>query len=581
MSLLALAMNSGTAIEVVPNIDGNIVNYVDGKISLPTGGVYDLTVAYTTPIMFKIWGAGGGSSQSANSGGRGGYTEGLIWLQAGTTYKVVVGGPGQTGYGYTGATANGVAGGSPGGGGLCGRSANGTAWRGSGGGYSGVFVGTETHANSLLIAGGGGGGAEAGGNGGGTTGGTGPNSGNGAAGGGGTQTEGGTAPCNLLGCSTYQSGNTAGSELTGGKGATTFTTFYTGGGGGGGYYGGGGGSGNNYAGGPGGGGSGYIHPTLVTHGQFQQVAAYGGDVPNSSDADYISPAGTQAAGTTQGTFAGSGLVVVKDGSLIHNITPSGDLLESSTRSFTASTLSPTVSWSSPNLYGGITLTTAGVITIPSNIISGTITITATNFRGQTFSKDFFVGAYLKYVQCLYSDTTTQRNRFYVSSVIPDGANYECVWGGVARPTNWGYLVLGLTSFNQADFYPVGIQGQYVINSSRSYGLGNAVAHGVDFCNYPAFGNPIARAYNGYTYQTYANSNIYLGFRMSRSGNTVTLQNFNPSTNTTIYTRTYNVSSYPSIKFVFVTANDSATTSPYQVNLISSNWPSGFFIQQYY
>lgn len=577
MSLLALAMNSGTTI--VPTINGSTVNYTNGKISLSTAGVYDLTVAASTPIFFKVWGAGGGSSSASNSGGRGGYTEGFIQLQAGTTYKVVVGGPGQTG-----ANNLGVAGGSPGGGGLCGRTNSSSSWRGSGGGYSGIFVSTETHANSLLIAGGGGGGADpangGGGNGGGTTGGTGPNPFNGAAGGGGTQTAGGAGPCNLVGCSTYPSGNTAGSALTGGKGATALTTNYSGAGGGGGYYGGGGGSGNNTAGGNGGGGSGYIHPTLVTQGQFIQVASVGGSVPNSSDADYISPAGTQAAGSTVNTFAGSGLVVLKDGYAINDITASDALSAGTTRSFTARTLSPTITWSSPNLYGGITLTSAGVITIPNNISTGTITITATNFRGQTFSKDFFVGAVLSYVQCLYSATTTQRNRFYVSSVIPDGANYECVWSGVTRPTDWGYVSLGLTTYNQNDFYPVGLQGT---NVTDTYTLAaNQIQLGVEFCDYPAWPNPLARAFASYVYQTYANTNLNFGFRMSRSGNTVTLQNYNPSTNTTIYTRTFTITAYTStIKFFFLSRNDSATTSPYQVNLISSNWPSGFFIQQYY
>lgn len=557
-------MNSGTLI--VPTINGNTVNYVNGKISLTTAGVYDLTVAATIPIFFKVWGAGGGSSDSADSGGRGGYAEGFIWLQAGTTYKVVVGGPGQTGF-----SSLGVAGGNPGGGGLCGRTAAGGVQRGSGGGYSGIFVDTETLANSLLIAGGGGGGANpanaGGGNGGGTTGGTGPTPLNGAAGGGGTQTAGGTAPCNLLGCSTYAAGNTAGSALTGGKGATALTTNYSGAGGGGGYYGGGGGSGNNAAGGNGGGGSGYIHPTLVAYGQFKQTANVGGVVPNSSDADYTSPAATQAAGSTQGTFAGSGLVVLKDGYLIYDITVSGDLRSNTTRSFTASTLSPTVTWSSPNLYGDITLTTAGVITIPSGITVGTITITATNINGQSFSKDFLVGDVLKYVQCIWPQGSG--NRAYVSSVIPDGANYECVWSGVARPRDWGYLFLTTTVLNQADFVPIGTNTGSVPNA-------------VEFCDYPAYFDPLARAHDPYVYTVYSNANLYLGFRMSRTGNTVTLQNFNPSTNTTIYTRTTNISANPdTTKFMFLTINDNSATSGYQIDLISSTWPAGFWLQPYY
>lgn len=389
MKLLLAALGSGTQTAIQPpNINGNSTSFVDGKINLATSGVYDVTVATATPMFFKVWGAGGGGSSASNSGGRGGYAEGFITLQPNTTYKVVVGGPGQTGNWNLG-----VAGGSPGGGGLCGRTNSGTAWRGSGGGYSGIFVGTETHANSLLIAGGGGGGADpanaAGGNGGGTTGGTGPQPANGGPGGGGTQTQGGAA--GTTGAN-YSAGNTAGSALTGGKGATTLTTTYSGAGGGGGYYGGGGGGGNNTAGGNGGGGSGYLHPTLVTGGQLLRLVEAGGIVPNSLDQDYISPAGTQAAGTAVNTFAGSGLVVIKDGYLISDITASGLLQPNTTRVFTATTASPTVTWSSPNLYGGITLTSTGTITIPSGVSLGTITIVATNFTGQTFSKNFFVGA---------------------------------------------------------------------------------------------------------------------------------------------------------------------------------------------
>lgn len=372
------------------NLDNT--SFFNGNISLSTAGIYNLRVQTATPIYFKIWGAGGGSSSASNSGGRGGYTEGFIWLEPDTLYQVVVGGPGQTG----GSTL-GVAGGSPGGGGLCGRSNHGTSWSGSGGGYSGLFVGEETHENSLLIAGGGGGGGSgpanaAGGNGGGFTGGTGPQIDNGGPGGGGTQSEGGARGDGLGIYIGYDSGSTAGSALTGGKGATTLTTNYSAAGGGGGYYGGGGGGGNNYAGGNGGGGSGYIHPTLVSYGQTQQIANVGGIVPNSLDPDYKSPAGRQAADKTVNAFAGSGLVVLKDGYLIYNITASDNLYLDSTQLFTARTLSPQIGWYSPNLYGDIYLDyESGYISIPGGIPSRTITITAENYIGQSSSKNFFVG----------------------------------------------------------------------------------------------------------------------------------------------------------------------------------------------
>jgi hypothetical protein len=376
MKLLLAALSSGTQGGI--EINGAPTSFVDGKINLATSGVYNLSAGTARPMFFKVWGAGGGSSGlgGSNSGGRGGYAEGFIQLQPNTTYKIVVGGPGQTG-----TTAGGAAGGSPGGGG----SAPGA--RGSGGGYSGVFLGTETHANSLLIAGGAGGGVgpnnTAGGNGGGTTGGSGPNNGFGSSGDGGTQTAGGLGPGGAGGSS-----GITGSALTGAPGSGS-------GGGGGGYYGGGSGSAgafNTPAGGNGGGGSGYLHPTLVTGGQLLRLAEAGGAVPKSTDPDYISPAGTQAAGATQGTFAGSGLVVIKDGYLILDITASGPLQPDTTRVFTATTFSPTVTWSSPNLYGGITLTSTGTITIPSDVSTGIITIVATSFTALTFSKNFFIGA---------------------------------------------------------------------------------------------------------------------------------------------------------------------------------------------
>ena len=213
-----------------------------GALTLDTAQVYTITPVSNMNINAKMWGAGG-SSNSGNtySGGAGGYASGTIALTGGTSYKIRVGSP-----------TGGGAGGS-----------------GAGGGYSGIFVTSETHGNSVMIAGGGGGGANrysvdqspaAGGGASGQTGGYTPSP---AGGGGGTQSAGGAG--SAAGTSR---GGTAGSALTGGVGHSAGS--YGGGGGGSGYYGGGGGAsrvggdgGNN---GCGGGGSGYIGHSTVSNG---------------------------------------------------------------------------------------------------------------------------------------------------------------------------------------------------------------------------------------------------------------------------------------------------------------------------
>ena len=230
-----------------------------GALTLDTAQVYTITPTSNMNINAKMWGAGG-SSNSGNtySGGAGGYASGTIALTGGTSYKVRVGSP--TGGGSGGS--------------------------GAGGGYSGIFVTSETHANSVIIAGGGGGGAnrysvdQVQAAGGGASGQTGGYVSSPAGGGGGTQTAGGTGSS----AGTSRAG-TDGSALTGGVGNSAGS--YGGGGGGSGYYGGGGGAsrvggdgGNN---GCGGGGSGYIGHSSVSNG----VNTAGNTVTpgNSSDSD--------------------------------------------------------------------------------------------------------------------------------------------------------------------------------------------------------------------------------------------------------------------------------------------------------
>jgi len=226
----------------------------NGDLTLDTAQVYTITPASTMNINAKMWGAGGSTTGNL-SGGAGGYASGTIALTGGTSYKIRVGSP-----------TGGGAGGS-----------------GAGGGYSGIFVTSETHANSVIIAGGGGGGCsqysvvQVPGAGGGSSGQSGGYQGT-SGGQGGTQTAGGAAADEGL-----SRGGTAGSALTGGTGNSAGS--YGGGGGGSGYYGGGGGAsrvgGDGGNSGMGGGGSGYIGHSSVSNG----VSTAGNTVTpgNSSD----------------------------------------------------------------------------------------------------------------------------------------------------------------------------------------------------------------------------------------------------------------------------------------------------------
>lgn len=226
-----------------------------GALTLDTAQVYTITPLNNMNINAKMWGAGG-STTGNYAGGAGGYASGTVALTGGTSYKIRIGS--ETG--------------------------GGTGGSGSGGGYSGIFVTSETHANSVIIAGGGGGGCsrysvdQQPGAGGGAAGQTGGWVGGPGGGGGGTQSAGGAGSA----AGTNRAG-TDGSALTGGVGNSAGS--YGGGGGGSGYYGGGGGAarvggdgGNN---GMGGGGSGYIGHSSVSSGV--NTAGNLGTPGNSSD----------------------------------------------------------------------------------------------------------------------------------------------------------------------------------------------------------------------------------------------------------------------------------------------------------
>lgn len=198
--------------------------------SFVTGRTYTLVAdANVTTKLFATGAGGGRSNVRSVSGGRGGSAEGTFIFVKDQEYKLRIGGAGVN------AGAGGFSGGGNGGGG--------GGQGGGGGGFTGLFEGSITVGNAVIVAAGGGGGSNdpaSGGAGGGLTGNNGSNGGR--AGRGGTQSAGGAGSGN---------GGNPGGALQGGSGAA---------GGGGGYYGGGGGQtvGGCCADGAGGGGSSYI-----------------------------------------------------------------------------------------------------------------------------------------------------------------------------------------------------------------------------------------------------------------------------------------------------------------------------------
>ena len=117
-----------------------------------TGGTQTFTVAAGScpTLTFSVWGAGGGGGQ-AGSGGAGGYATGRYTSVIGFTFNIMVGQGGQANNGMSGG-AGGYSGGGAGGNGIYSHYG-----AGGGGGYSGIFGGSVSFANAVVIAGGGGG----------------------------------------------------------------------------------------------------------------------------------------------------------------------------------------------------------------------------------------------------------------------------------------------------------------------------------------------------------------------------------------------------------------------------------------
>jgi hypothetical protein len=247
-----------------------------------------------TSVVAHVFGAGGGGGtaggwQMGSAGGGGGAATGTINVSSLSSLLILVGQGGGANDDDNSTAVRSAFGGGAGSG-----VGSDQQYGGGGGGLSGIFNGSYTHGNSILIAGGGAGGGSMmnssdanlsrGGAGGGTTGQNGTSPAGSYGGGGGTQSAGGTPTTG---------GNTngnAGSALQGGVAADT----NYGGGGGGGYYGGAGGTYKEPSDmGGGGGGSGYQNTSLVSSGTLYQ-GNYA--TPGNSSSSYRSGAGDGGAG---------------------------------------------------------------------------------------------------------------------------------------------------------------------------------------------------------------------------------------------------------------------------------------------
>lgn len=234
------------------------------------GGVQTFTAPVSGIYKLEVWGAQGGSSNSANdTGGKGGYAAGQIELSKDDVLNVYVGGQGN----YPEFSNAGWNGGGQGGQGS-------TLGSGGGGATDIRFKGAEL-SDRVIVAGGGGGSGSynnstyksVGGAGGGSYGSVGSSAAASYNGGAGSPTTGGAVPSYNTSITTAAGAGVLGN---GGKGGV-YSSTYGAGGGGGGYFGGAGGV--RY--GTGGGGSGFCSTkldeciTVVGTAQFNNVAGTG------------------------------------------------------------------------------------------------------------------------------------------------------------------------------------------------------------------------------------------------------------------------------------------------------------------
>ena len=290
---------------------------------------YTLTPDTTFEVTLTLDGAAGGTGGGGSPalGGKGGKVTGTVKLEAGTAYKLIIGGQGGLGGRTSGLVGFGGTGGK---GDPTGDPDDIEKYAGDGGGLTGIFKTSVIQSNALLIAGGGGGAAggssasNVGGVGGGSTGGRGEGNRTGDTGShgadGGTQTAGGQDSDY-----TYDAGNI----FWGGVGQfdpTGDPDDLSGGGGGGGYYGGGGAymmNGTLQAAG-GGGGSGFISAdsTIVTNAGFGVTANTG---PGTVSLTAIASAGSGVTSLEAVATASTGIGYMKyqwyqDGDTLGGIT---------------------------------------------------------------------------------------------------------------------------------------------------------------------------------------------------------------------------------------------------------------------
>lgn len=255
-----------------------------GNLLISTANVsYSITVNRAFDAQIKVWGAGGGGTTDGSIGGGGGYSQGVLRVDTGNTYRLIIG---------------------QGGGGVVGG-------RNAGGGGAGSGIEFASNSTPIIVAGGGGGGAQTGtGRAGGAGGGSAGSTGSGSGGAGGSQSAPGAGGSGSRRTGAAGSGRNGGYGSTGSQSSRFAYGFGTGGwgsynggdagsgGGGGGYFGGGEGGGDS-GGFGGGGGAGYIHPTIITNGS---TTAGNAQTPgNNSDSLRLYNAGLGGVGGTSGS----------------------------------------------------------------------------------------------------------------------------------------------------------------------------------------------------------------------------------------------------------------------------------------
>lgn len=468
-----------------------------------TGSVQTVTLA---PGEYKLecWGASGGDAANATynggTGGKGGYSSGMLKISSTSKYHIIVGGQGQS---YNTSLNKKYAGA----GGFGGGGAGGAAWMSGnvsggagGGGLSGIFKSTTYNGNEIIIAGGGGGGGGSasaddsdhyhgsnGGAGGGLTGKDGvynlcgtmsiSHKNSSYVGRGGTQAAGGAATNqnSIAGGKLYGGGGggySAGASgnsttLSGGAAQTSSNSSSSAGGsggGGGGYY---GGSGGGQYGQGAGGGSGYINPVLKNSNLI------------AGDQSFLAPSGSTETG-----HSGNGHVkITKLSDVIYLTHAKNDIMDFNyTGSVQSKTLKPgtyTIEcWGGQGGtyssyiggYGGyskgtITLTEATTVYISvGGAGSSSSTTAGFNGGGTGFSSGRGGGG--------ATDVRIGQNSLYSRVIVAGGGGGAGVTSANANPCGCGGGEYG------GDGYYNNTTGSYTTGQNRSGGSASQTAGGI-------------------------------------------------------------------------------------------------------